>query len=87
MITIETMGWIGSVLFAVCGLPQAVDCIKKGNAHGMTWSFLILWFLGEVFTLPYIVHTGSLPLLFNYSLNFCFVVVILYYKIKPRKTL
>lgn len=87
MITIETMGWIGSVLFAVCGLPQAVECIKKGNAHGMTWSFLILWFLGEVFTLPYIINSGQLPLLFNYSLNFCFVVIILYYKIKPRKTL
>jgi len=87
MITIETMGWIGSVLFAVCGLPQAVECIKKGNAHGMTWSFLILWFLGEVFTLPYIINSGQLPLLFNYTLNFCFVVVILYYKIKPRKTL
>jgi uncharacterized protein with PQ loop repeat len=86
MITIETMGWIGSVLFAVCGLPQAVECIKKGNAHGMTWSFLILWFLGEVFTLPYIINSGQLPLLFNYTLNFCFVVVILYYKIKPRKT-
>ena len=87
MITIETMGWIGSVLFAVCGLPQAVECIKKGNAHGMTWSFLILWFLGEVFTLPYIINSGQLPLLFNYTLNFCFVVIILYYKIKPRKTL
>lgn len=86
MITIETLGWIGSVLFAVCGLPQAVECIKKGNAHGMTWSFLILWFLGEVFTLPYIINSGQLPLLFNYTLNFCFVVVILYYKIKPRKT-
>jgi uncharacterized protein with PQ loop repeat len=86
MITIETMGWIGSVLFAVCGLPQAVECIKKGNAHGMTWSFLILWFLGEVFTLPYIINSGQLPLLFNYTLNFCFVVIILYYKIKPRKT-
>ena len=85
MITIETMGWIGSVLFAVCGLPQAVECIKKGNAHGMTWSFLILWFLGEVFTLPYIINSGQLPLLFNYSLNFCFVVVILYYKMYPRR--
>ena len=85
MITIETMGWIGSILFAVCGLPQAIESIKDGNSDGLTWSFLILWFLGEIFTLPYIIHNGSLPLLFNYSLNFCFVLIILFYKIKPRR--
>ena len=81
---IETMGWIGSLLFATCGLPQAVNCIKTGNANGLTWTFLILWLLGEIFTLPYIIYSGQSPLIINYGLNFCFVVIILRYKISPR---
>lgn len=35
-ITYEFIGWIGSMLFAFCGLPQAIHAFKHKHADGMT---------------------------------------------------
>lgn len=81
----EILGWIGSIAFAVCAAPQAYDSWKKGNSRGITWGFFILWSVGEVFTLLYILPTGKLPLIVNYLVNLMFLIVIGYYKVYPRK--
>lgn len=83
---LETIGWLGSILFAICGLPQAISCIKSGNAKGLDWFFLMAWFWGEVFTLMYIWPKSDYPLIFNYSLNLMFLMVIFKYKIWERET-
>lgn len=80
----ETIGWIGSILFAVCGLPQAIQCYKDGHSRGLNWFFLICWFGGEVFTIIYVWPKGDIPLLFNYFLNLGFLGIMLRYKIKER---
>ena len=77
---IELIGWIGSLAFAICGVPQAVECYKTRNADGLTWSFLFLWFIGELGTIIYVIPRGDIPLLFNYTCNFMCLLVILYYK-------
>jgi uncharacterized protein with PQ loop repeat len=80
----EIVGWLGSILFAACGLPQAIECYRTGHARGLAWPFLIMWFLGEVFTLAYIIPNPNWPLIFNYTINLVFLVVILRYKFRPR---
>ncbi len=82
--TLETIGWLGSILFAICGLPQAISCIKTGHAKGLDWGFLMAWFWGEVLTLIYIWPKSDYPLIFNYSLNMFFLVIIFKYKIWER---
>ena len=81
---LETSGIIGALMFAFCGLPQAITCIKTGNSQGLSWSFLIMWFFGEVFTIIYILPKHDYILLTNYILNFGFLLIMLKYKIKPR---
>jgi uncharacterized protein with PQ loop repeat len=81
----ETIGWIGSILFAVCGIPQAYHCWKVGNARGLSWGFINCWFFGEVFTLIYVFPKSDWPLIFNYTLNLVFLVVIIKFKIWERK--
>ncbi|CAB4174966.1 COG4095 Uncharacterized conserved protein [uncultured Caudovirales phage] len=81
----EIIGWIGSVLFAICGLPQAIQSYNEGHSDGLNWLFILPWLFGELFTLIYIIPKGDMPLIFNYVLNLVFLLVILYYKIKPRK--
>lgn len=44
----------------------------------------MLWYMGEVLTLTYIIPKQDWPLIFNYVSNLAFVSVVLYYKIKPR---
>lgn len=81
----ETIGWIGSILLAFCGLPQAIESFKTKNSDGLTWSFLIMWGVGEIFTIIYILPKWHWPLIFNYTANIIFIGIILYYKIKPRR--
>jgi uncharacterized protein with PQ loop repeat len=81
----EYIGWIGSILLAFCGLPQAIESYKTKNSDGLTWSFLIMWGAGELFTIVYIIPKWHWPLIFNYTANIIFISVIVYYKLKPKR--
>lgn len=81
----EYIGWVGSILFAACGLPQAVQSYRLGNSDGLAWSFLLMWFFGELFTLIYIIPKADYPLIFNYIVNMVFLLVIIKFKIWKRK--
>lgn len=80
--TIETCAWIGSVLLALCALPEAIHSYKKGKNES-SWIFLLTWFFGEIFTLVYVISKVDWPLILNYGLNIMFIAVILKYKWRP----
>jgi uncharacterized protein with PQ loop repeat len=78
----ELIGWIGSVCFATCAIPQAWQSIKQKHSRGLSWAFLVAWFIGEIFTIWYIILTNPTPiLLLNYGVNFLVLLIILRYKI------
>lgn len=79
---IEIVGSVGSFLLAVCGIFPAIDAVKTRSGVGISWPFLITWWLGEVITLSYLFHKDNiLPLLFNYGLNIVFISVIMVCKL------
>jgi uncharacterized protein with PQ loop repeat len=80
----ENIGWLGSILLAFCGLPQAIESYKTKSSEGLTWGFIGMWFIGEIMTFIYILPKLDLPLLFNYSANIIFLLIIIYYKIFSR---
>lgn len=81
---LELIGWIGAILFAICSIPQAYQCWKTKSAQGLSLSFLLMWFIGEVLTIIYVLPKWDLPLLFNYAVNILSLLVIFYYKVKDR---
>ena len=81
----DNVGWLGSILLAFCGLPQAIESYKTKNSDGLTWGFVLMWFVGEICTFIYIIPKMDLPLLFNYSANIMFLIIIIYYKINPKR--
>lgn len=81
----ETIGWLGSILLAFCGLPQAIESYKTKSSEGLTWGFISMWFIGEILTIIYILPQMVLPLIFNYTANIIFLSVIIYFKIFPKK--
>jgi len=81
----ELIGYIGSIMLAICGLPQAIESFKTKSSEGLTWGFLALWFFGEILTFAYVLPKMDLPLLINYSANIIFLLIILYFKINPKK--
>jgi uncharacterized protein with PQ loop repeat len=78
----ETIGTIGAIAFAICGLPQAIKCYRTKRADDMSWLFLILWAVGEVCMIAYTVMAldSNRLLLANYLANGAFLAVIIYYK-------
>lgn len=82
---LNAIGWFGSIMFAICGIPLAYQCYKDGHSKGLSNAFLTMWFLGEVATIIYVIPKKDVPLLFNYSINLTCLLVVIYYKFFERK--
>lgn len=82
----NALGWLGSIALALCGLPQAIECYRKGNSRGLSWAFLLLWFFGELFTLAYVWDKSDIPLIVNYVANIGLLLVMLKFKLWERKS-
>jgi len=82
----EYIGWIGAFMFAICTLPQAIKTYKTKQTDDLSALFLWLWFLGEIFTIIYIVaddyntNTRHYPLYINYVFNLFIAIYMLYAK-------
>ena len=81
----ENIGWLGSILLAFCGLPQAIESIRTKSSEGLTWGFIGMWFIGEICTFIYILPKMDLPLLLNYTANIIFLAIIIFYKLLPKR--
>lgn len=83
----EIVGWVGGLLLTFCGVPMAWQSYKDGHTHGVNMPFLQMWIWGEAFVLVYVLAQPILlyPLIANYAFNVILILVILRYKIYPRK--
>jgi uncharacterized protein with PQ loop repeat len=81
---IEVIGWIGGICLAVCALPQAIKSYRTKSSGDLSLTFILLWLVGELFTIGYILATTmQWPLLINYSFNIlCLMVIIFYWRKK-----
>jgi uncharacterized protein with PQ loop repeat len=84
---IELIGWIGSMLFSFCALPQMITSIRDPQTtRALSWGFLNMWAVGEVLCFIYVYSQPvmQIPLLANYILNSIMLAVIITFKIKSR---
>jgi uncharacterized protein with PQ loop repeat len=78
---IETLGWIGTFLLALCGLPQLIKTATTKNTTGLSLLMLVACLLGEIFIGIFIYYTAfEWQLFFNFSVNALIVTatIILY---------
>lgn len=82
----KLLSWIGSILLSLCALPQAYDSYKQKSSKGISWTFLLMWFFGELLTFLFVLSKKDmLQLICNYGLNIIFISIIIYYKVKDLK--
>lgn len=83
----DFIGWVGSMAFAVCGIPQALECHKQGSAKGISRLFVALWLLGEVcYIISVLTKFGWVNwMMFNYIANILSICVITFYMIRDRR--
>jgi lipid-A-disaccharide synthase-like uncharacterized protein len=78
----EIIAALGSMCFAICGIPAAVDARRRKECN-YPWSFLLLWLVGEILTLIYIVHIREYLLIINYGINLlCLLVLMRYNRVR-----
>ena len=82
---IELSGMIGTFLFAICSIPQALQSYKEKHSDGLNLSFILMWIGGEIFMLIYVWPKDDWILNINYIANLVLTFVILYYKLHPCK--
>jgi uncharacterized protein with PQ loop repeat len=84
----DFIGWVGSVAFAVCGLPQAWECFKNRSARGINPYFIGLWFIGEIcYVVSVLMKFGWVHwMMFNYTVNIFSITVITFFIIMDRKS-
>lgn len=82
----DLLGWIGSIAFAFCGVPQAIQCKHQGHARGISLSFLLMWGLGEIcYIISVWVQFGFVAwMMANYFCNIICISIMLYYYLFPR---
>jgi hypothetical protein len=82
----DLFGWVSAFCFGVCAIPQAYQSIKHGNSHGLSWFFLVLWFLGEVFYMAATLSNfGAVSwIMANIIANTSCLLVVIYYKLFPE---
>lgn len=80
----EIIGWAGATLLALCALPEAYRAYVTGECT-LSWTFLLMWGIGEVLALVYTILKSRkvrlFPLLFNYGLNIVFISYMLWVKL------
>ena len=76
----KTLGWIGSILLALCAAPEAYIAYMTKDSH-LSWTFLLMWYIGEIFiAIPVIFKIKEPFLILNYLLNILLISVIIFYK-------
>jgi len=73
------IGWIASVCFMLSGLPAAYEALITGTCL-IPLGTLILWTLGEICAIIYILPRRDKPLLVNYAINLIFLSIMWMYK-------
>jgi len=84
---LESLGYIGALLLAVCAVPQMIMCMIDGHAKGISHLFLLSWYFGEILMLIFCYDTVAhdSPLFVNYAVNVAILTIIAKYKYFPRR--
>lgn len=84
---LELIGWLASLCFALCSIPQALQCYRQGHGIGLNKPFMWIWLAGELLMMPYVLgkHGFDGPIMFNLTVNTFFIIIILKYIYFPRE--
>lgn len=76
------LGWLASILLALCALPQTISAIQNKACYLDKW-FLWLWLSGEILGLIYVAVRQDWPLILNYLLNTICTAILVYHRKDP----
>ncbi|MBE6453850.1 MAG: PQ-loop repeat-containing protein [Alphaproteobacteria bacterium] len=82
---IQLIGYIGSLAYALCGLPQAIMSIRNGHSKGISRGYAFLSLFGSIFSIIYAFPRADYVLLLNFGANIIVWSIILKYSYFERR--
>ena len=82
----QFLGWVATVLFTVCFIPQIIKMRKSKTVDGLSFLFLFITLVANSVALVYAVLIEQMPLQIKYILALVFLVpcIVLYTQIWRR---
>jgi|SRR3989344_1968344 len=78
----QTLGWIATVLFTVCYIPQITKTYRSKTIDGLSFWLLFISFIANIVALIYATMIEQPPLQIKYSLALIFLFACLYLYIR-----
>ncbi len=72
-----TLGWIATVLFTICYIPQIIKTYKTKTVEGLSFWLLAIQFIGNIVALWYATLINQPPLQTKYALALVFLIICL----------
>ena len=78
----SVLGWIATVLFTICYIPQIMKTHQKKTIEGLSFRLLFISFIANIVALCYAILIKQKPLQVKYSLALLFLGACLYLYLK-----
>lgn len=72
-------GLIGSLFLTFCGVPELIKTLHTKKCN-LSWGYLIMYVIGEIFCLVYAIQIMQIPLLINFSFNLVLSIFLFTWK-------
>lgn len=83
----DILGWIATILFTVCYVPQMIKTYKTRTTDGLSFLFLGIAFIANIIALVYATTIDQRPLQIKYILALFFdgACILLYLKVRKHE--
>jgi uncharacterized protein with PQ loop repeat len=78
----DILGWIATILFTVCYIPQMIKTRRTKSIEGLSFRLLFISFLANIIALCYATLIAQPPLQVKYLLALVFLAGCLYFYLK-----
>lgn len=76
------LGWIATVLFTICYIPQILKTYRTKTVDGLSFGLLFISFIANIIALWYAILIKQPPLQVKYFLALLFLGICLYLYLK-----
>lgn len=80
----QLLGWIATILFTICYIPQIVKISRSKKIDGVSETFFVIQCIANSVALIYAIQIGQWPLEVKYVLGILFVSAVLFVYSKNR---
>lgn len=85
MTTPAILGWIATVLFTVCYIPQIIKTIRARTVEGLSFLLLLIQLVGNIVALIYSIMIKQPPLTVKYVLGLVFLLICIGLYIRTKR--